>query len=86
MRKSQLLNLILLINKLKKFSRFKSNRQRVYAGIYSIGTDKIHVRAHSKGYAVGSCSNEVQAKLNVFAFRTHTHELGQFCHQNYEMS
>ena len=41
-----------------------------------MGTGKIHVRARSKGYAVGSCENDVQAKLNVFAFLTHTHKLG----------
>jgi len=51
--------------------------QHFYAGIYLIGTNDILVPAHKKGYGIGSCVNNVEAKLNVFAFRTHAHGLGK---------
>jgi len=51
--------------------------QKYYAGIYLIGSSDIYVPPHGKGYGIGSCVNDVNAKLNVFAFRTHAHGLGK---------
>jgi len=54
-----------------------NKKQNFYAGIYLIASSNIRIPAHGNGYGVVSCVNNIKAKLNVFAYRTHTHDLGK---------
>jgi len=53
-------------------------RQTKFAGVYLLAATKISIPPHQSATSQPvSCLNSYKSKLNVFAFRTHAHDLGR---------